>query len=277
MRKLKQGTEHVAGCAGGGRAVPDRSALSTVVVTASSVAGLLIIVFAMTGCGRGVRAHANIATATAAPVEPWYVDADGNGFPDSVELHSFEDRENFRRWFTAIAERQFYQVSNTWNPEQRDCAGLVRFSMREALKRHDHAWFQRMGPQYQQVARDVKAYTLESGRLGEKLFRTDYGAFKTSDLENGKFSDYADGRTLKNYNSSFVSRDRGEARPGDLLLFYQPWVQKYPYHVMIFLGQAQIDNDGAADWVVYHTGSSAKDAGTVKKVRMAVLDHHPDK
>src|SRR2546429_5592992 len=38
--------------------------------------------------------------------------------------------------------------------------------------------------------------------------------------------------------------------------FQQPWVQKYPYHVMIFLGRARVDSEGASDWVVYHTGSS---------------------
>jgi uncharacterized protein YfaT (DUF1175 family) len=61
-----------------------------------------------------------------------------------------------------------------------------------------------------------------------------------------------------------------------LLFYYQPWVHRYPYHVMIFLGRAREADDGASDWVVYHTGSSASDQGTVKKVRLAVLDHHPD-
>ena len=34
--------------------------------------------------------------------------------------------------------------------------------------------------------------------------------------------------------------------------------------------------NGAPDWVVYHTGSSPTDQGTVKKVQLSVLDHHPD-
>jgi len=191
-------------------------------------------------------------------------------------LHSFDDRYNFRRWFTWIAELQFYQISEAWNPEQRDCAGLVRFAMREALRQHDRAWFQRIGPLQDRVAPDVRAYNLESGPLGEKLFRTDFGTFKTEDLLGGKFSEYADGRTLKNYNCTFVSRERTEARPGDLLFFYQPWVQHYPYHVMIFIGEARVGGDKGTDWVVYHTGSSPSDKGTVKKARLAVLDHHPD-
>jgi len=71
--------------------------------------------------------------------------------------------------------------------------------------------------------------------------------------------------------------DPRHAQPGDLLFFYQPWVQKFPYHVMIFLGTAKLTGEQAADWVVYHTGSSPTDQGTVKKVELSVLDHHPNK
>lgn len=204
-------------------------------------------------------------------------DADRDGIPDVAELNSFNDRENFRRWFTAIAEMQFYRLSDEWNMEQRDCAGLVRFSWREALRRHDRIWFQRMGREYEPFAPDVGGYTLESSPLGAKLFRTGLGVFRESDLESGLFSEYVDARGLKDFNCTFVSRDHRRAQPGDLLFFFQPWVQKLPYHVMIFLGEARVGAEGASDWVVYHTGASATDAGTVKKVRLGVLDRHPDK
>ena len=46
---------------------------------------------------------------------------------------------------------------------------------------------------------------------------------------------------------------------------------------MIYLGRARADSEGAADWVVYHTGSSPQDAGEVRKVRLAVLERHPDR
>jgi uncharacterized protein YfaT (DUF1175 family) len=45
---------------------------------------------------------------------------------------------------------------------------------------------------------------------------------------------------------------------------------------MIFLGGARIATNGAQDWVVYHTGASPTDEGTVKKVELSVLDQHPD-
>lgn len=204
------------------------------------------------------------------------VDSDNDGIPDFAELRTFEDRENFRRWFTAIAETQFYQLSEQWKREQRDCAGLVRFAMREALRHHDRAWFQRMGPAYEPVAHDVSGFDLDNNQLGEKIFRTDSGAYHDGDQRSSKFSEFADGRTLKNFNVVFVSRDRREAQPGDLMFYYQPWVQKFPYHVMVFLGTPRIAPNGQRDWVVYHTGSTATDDGAVKKVELSVLDQHPD-
>src|SRR5262245_8279748 len=47
------------------------------------------------------------------------IDSDNDGIPDVIELRSFQDRDSFRRWFTAIAEMQFYQLSDQWKAEQR--------------------------------------------------------------------------------------------------------------------------------------------------------------
>jgi uncharacterized protein YfaT (DUF1175 family) len=235
-------------------------------------------------CGRAPQAHTAprsgpataVAAATLSPAARLN-DSDHDGIPDGAELYSFADRENFRRWFTSLAETQFYRVSDEWNASQRDCAGLIRFGWREALKRHDRLWFQRMGPGYEVVAPDVRAYDLANGPLGERLFRTAYGSFKESDLDGTAFSEFADARTLKNYNTVFISRDRRQAQPGDLLFFHQPWVQKFPYHIMLFLGKPRYGTEGGTDWVIYHTGAAPEDGGTVKKVRLAVLDEHPDK
>ena len=228
---------------------------------------------------KAVASSRTIATnqtdTPSSPSSP-LLDSDNDGIPDVAELRTYQDRDSFRRWFTAIAEIQFYQLSDQWNAEQRDCAGLARFAIREALRRHDRIWFQKMGPGYETVASDVGEFNLDNNPLGEKIFRTDFGSFHESDLRNGRFSEFADGRSLKNFNAFFVTRNRREAQPGDLLFFYQPWVQKFPYHVMIFLGPARVAPNGAPDWVVYHTGSSPIDKGTVKKVELSVLDRHPD-
>lgn len=203
-------------------------------------------------------------------------DLDHDGIPDTAELRSFNDRDSFRRWFTWIAEMQFYKLSEEWNSEQRDCAGLVRFAWRESLRTHDRLWYRRMGENYDPVASDVTV-SLTSEPLREKLFRTAPGAYSPNDVAKGKFSEFADAQTLKMFNATFVARDREQARPGDLLFFHQPWVQKYPYHVMIFLGEARLASEDGRDWVVYHTGASPADDGTVKKVRLSVLDQHPNK
>lgn len=242
---------------------------------------------ALSGCGGASEARATAGMRAPVATEKTEngmkgavvvgsIDADADGIPDAAELNTFGDRENFRRWFTGIAEQQFYEASKEWNAEQRDCAGLVRFSWREALRAHDRRWLARMGAPYEAFAPDVRAYTLEHSPLGEKIFRTSFGAFRESDLKDETFSEFADARTLKEFNAAFISRDRGAARDGDLLFFFQPGAHKYPYHVMIFLGAARVETADAADWVVYHTGSSPNDQGTVKKVRLAVLDHHPD-
>ncbi len=223
-----------------------------------------------------VRGQASDNSPANSSLRTELTDSDNDGIPDAIELRTYQDRDSFRRWFTTIAETQFYQLSDQWTAEQRDCAGLARFSIREALRHHDRVWLQKMGPAYQTVAADVGSFDLDHNPMGEKIFRTDFGSFHESDIRNGRFSEFADGRSLKNFNTVFVSRDRREAQPGDLLFFYQPWVQKFPYHVMIFLGPARIAPNGAQDWVVYHTGSSPTDKGTVKKVELSVLDQHPD-
>jgi uncharacterized protein YfaT (DUF1175 family) len=206
-------------------------------------------------------------------------DMDHDGLPDIAELRTFNDRENFRRWFTWLSEMQFYKQSDEWNREQRDCAGLVRFATREALRTHDRSWFQRMGDDGQSPGQSVAAdVSLKLGKepLGEKLFRTAPGNYCSTDVAEGKFSEFADAQTLKFFNARFVSRNRDEAKPGDLLFFYQPYVQKFPYHVMIFLGDAWFANEGERDWVVYHTGATPENGGAVKKVRLAILDQHPN-
>jgi uncharacterized protein YfaT (DUF1175 family) len=240
------------------------------------------------GCGGASEAHApalnerapapnNVARTADAPPVPADADTDNDGLPDRAELRSYNDRENFRRWFSAIAEAQFYEMSAAWNESQRDCAGLVRFAWREALRPHDRLWLKRVGGPIEAVAPDVRAYTLDSSPLGEKLFRTTPGAYRADDLDKARFSEFADAHALKEFNCEFVGRDRARAQTGDLLFFFQPFAQRYPYHVMIFLGPARADAEGAHDWVVYHTGASPTDKGVVKLVRLGVLDEHPDK
>lgn len=247
----------------------------------------------LAGCEQSVPRP---AAPRALPSVVWS-DDDQDGFPDSAELASANDRQNLRRWMAGIAEWQYYQMSPAWNESQRDCAGLVRFALREALRRHDRAWFQAMnrglppGAEYEVLAPDVTGLSLDRHPMGEKLFRTDFGIFQLSDLTDGKFAEFADARSLKNYNTVFIGRDPARALTGDLLFYHQPWVQRYPYHVMIYLGAARREGGGEVDWVVYHTGSNpavatgqgnrqvdqtGDGAGEMKMVRLSMLSRHPD-
>ncbi|HZG51419.1 MAG TPA: DUF1175 family protein, partial [Pyrinomonadaceae bacterium] len=174
------------------------------VSTVSTICLLCALCLLQAACGGASQAHAPAAAAVSpapaenapAPLEAHArphgspdarllgsIDADDDGIPDRAELRSYGDRENFRRWFTALAETQFYETSKQWNAEQRDCAGLVRFSWREALRTHDRPWLRRMGGAYENIAPDVgRAATLERGALGERIFRTRFGAFQENDL-----------------------------------------------------------------------------------------------
>jgi uncharacterized protein len=243
-------------------------------IATKRIINIILFTIFIAGCKQSYELQIAKTERTDKPTSQIISDSDSDGIPDAAELRTYDDRSSFRRWFTALAEMQFYRLSDAWSEKQRDCAGLVRFAWRESLRRHDRLWFQMMGEGYEAVAPDLHAYTLDRSPLGEKLFRIDYGSY----LENDpNFSEFADARTLKNHNTVFVSRDPGRALPGDLLFFHQPWVHKFPYHVMIYLGEARHASEGATDWVVYHTGSSGGGEGEVRKVRLSSLNQHPDK
>ncbi len=48
-----------------------------------------------------------------------------------------------------------------------------------------------------------------------------------------------------------------------------------PFHAMIFLGRSQIE-PGHEQYVVYHTGPSARSAGEIRRLALAQLLNYPD-
>src|SRR5207253_8282578 len=48
------------------------------------------------------RKQAAEIPASTSSVESKLIDSDNDGIPDLAELRTYEDRENFRRWFTAV-------------------------------------------------------------------------------------------------------------------------------------------------------------------------------
>jgi uncharacterized protein len=179
-----------------------------------------------------------------------------------VRLADQDDRDAFRAWFVFLADVQFEQPA----AEVIDCAALVRFAFREALRAHTPEWARRVGlpltPRYPDV-RSGPAPTPEGWPL-----------FRVSPPPDTRYAEFADARTLVSLNARRLGRDTAALRPGDLLYFQQP-DQEQPDHLMVFVGPSLFDA-GASDWVVYHTGpTGVADPGEVRKVRLADLAAHP--
>lgn len=201
-------------------------------------------------------------------------DSFGDGLPDSLRLDSASDRERFRRWFSFLAEMQYYYPPPEAAREVDDCAALIRYSVHEALRRHDGEWRRHFASPVEFPFEDVEKYSYPRTPLGPAIFRTAPGPLRASDLGDQTFREFADAGTLIRYNTHPVGRRGEAAQKGDLLVFYQPH-QKQPYHTMIFLGASELLPDGVTDWVIYHTGESGGKAGVVKKVPRSVLREHP--
>jgi uncharacterized protein YfaT (DUF1175 family) len=203
-------------------------------------------------------------------------DSYADGTPDFLRLHTPQDRQAFRNWFTALADAQ---ANSTKLPaEINDCAALLRFCYREALHAHDEIWLQTHP--IQTPPPSIRQYTYPQTPLGPNLFRVQPGEFVTADLHDGAFAQFADAQTLMRLNTYRISRDIHRARPGDLI-FYRQLDQQSPYdesgyhspfHSMIVCPDLT---------VVYHTGPStplggAKRRGEMRRLLMTDLLHHPD-
>jgi len=200
-------------------------------------------------------------------------DSVGDGTPDFLRLHDPADRAAFRRWFAFLAEAQYYR-SHASRAEIDDCAALLRYAYREALRQHDSAWAKSVALPAAPAADDVRQYQYPYTPLGAGLFRARDGSFLPEDLTDGTFAQFADAKTLWRHNSYFVGRDISRARSGDLLFFRQSG-QHLPFHAMIFLGRSQIDA-GHELLVIYHTGPIAKSPGEIRRPTLAQLLNFPD-
>jgi uncharacterized protein YfaT (DUF1175 family) len=198
-------------------------------------------------------------------------DSFGDGTPDFLRLHDAADKQTFRRWFTFLAESQYYKGKNL-PAEIDDCAALARFAYREALREHDAAWAKAMALPVGGSS-GIRQYQYPYTPLGGALFRVREGRFAASDIEDGAFAEFADVKTLWHYNTHLVSRDLGHALPGDLLLFRHDG--KMPFHAMIFLGRSQTETSHE-EFVVYHTGPTGKLSGEIRRLSTMELLSYPD-
>ena len=88
-----------------------------------------------------------------------------------------------------------------------DCASLLRYAYREALKRHDENWFVTSGMEVAAPPGEMRAWSYPHTPLGTALFRVRPGAFEAADVSDGAFAQFADAKTLVERNAYFVSRD----------------------------------------------------------------------
>ena len=205
--------------------------------------------------------------------QTWH-DSLGTGFPDGARLDRLQDRENFVRWLTFLAESLYYHPSPDALAEVSDCAALIRYAYRNALVAHTAAWRRALGLPYDPGFGDLTKFTYPEWPLRRGLFRTQPGPAAPGDLERGAFAEFADAAALLRFNTFLVSRDTRAARPGDLLFFYQP-TQHQPYHSMLFIGPSHYQPRGA-DWIVYHTGDLNGQRGEIRHLPAGILMQHPE-
>ena len=170
-------------------------------------------------------------------------DADYDGFPDAAELRLDADRHNFRRWFTNIA------LSRHLNPRDdvEDCAGLVIYAYREALKEHNESWRREFGELLDPSIPEITAFHYPKvPYIGTDIFRLAEGPYQKSDREAGKLGNFADVPHLMEHHTVKLTRRLEEGvLPGDLMFFTPRGKQA---HVMIY-----VELKGKP-YVLYHTG-----------------------
>ena len=210
--------------------------------------------------------------APAPPPAAEFTDSFADGTPDFLRLDGPEDRRAFRRWFTFLAEAHYHHSPDRLPAEINDCAALVRFAYREALRRHDGEWASSLQLDSVPAEASVHKYNYPHTPLGAALFRVTPGRFTPADLSSA-FAQFADAGTLYRLNTHFVSRDLREAQPGDLL-FYRQLEQDLPFHVMIYLGPSHFSPD-VGRYLVYHTGPLDGGPGELRRPSLEELNRHP--
>jgi uncharacterized protein len=237
------------------------------------LAGVLVFaaaILVLTQLGRLAPHHTRTYTISTAARSrtPAFTDRFSDGTPDFLRLTDPADQAAFRRWFTLIADEQALRPKAEMPAEITDCASLLRYAYREALKRHDDSWFLSTGIEVDALPGEIRAWHYPDTPLGAQLFRVQPGSFEPADLTNGSFAQFADAKILVERNAFLVSRDVRAVQAGDLL-FYRQFGQSSPWHSMIVAAA------GPQARVVYHTGPNHGRPGELRRVLIAELLDHP--
>jgi uncharacterized protein len=156
-----------------------------------------------------------------------------------------EQSRVLRAWIVRLVDAQIARgPTPRWT--HRDCAGLLRFAVAEALREHDAAWKRASGLDGMPLppAIEIDAPTRQALRHRWRL-------------SDGSTAAYAGAIDIVQGNSRFAGKDWQRAQAGDLLFFDQGAEQ----HLMVWMGRH----------VAYHTGQhSAQDSG-LRAVKMSDL------
>jgi len=237
----------------------------------------VILALLLPGCSRKPeRLRTGISSAELAANDLTSQESDSaqDGTPDFLRLDDEADRQAFRRWFTFLAEVQYFTPPAQRPPEIVDCAALVRYAYREALRADRANWSALSRLALLPAIDPVRKYSYPNTPLGANLFRVKPGPFTRADLKNDAFAQFADAETLERFNTSFVTRDIARALPGDLLFYRQP-TEHMPFHTMIFLGRSQVTRSSES-FIVYDTGPDGTHAGQIRRLALSELLHYPD-
>jgi uncharacterized protein YfaT (DUF1175 family) len=174
------------------------------------------------------------------------------------------DENALRRSVAGIALYQAKKLSPLWEEKQRDCAGLVRFSFREALEPRT--------PERKQHIGIPKALNLPAvSEFSRKAIPGYPEIWETGLTREGKvrFGAYADAETLIGFNFRKKTGDLENARTGDLLVYQKAVEDEQPYHLMIFV------ENRPENLAVYHNGARGDEA-QVRIVQVRELLDSPD-
>ena len=173
------------------------------------------------------------------------------------------DRAAFTGWFTYLAEAQYFAPALP--PEISDCAALLRFAYREALREHDGRWAERS-----------EAYRPCRPSRACASMPILYAPGRTPVSHRDGFAEFADAQTLIRYNAYSLGRDLRAAAPGDLL-FYRQLDASQPFHTMIFLGDLRglshraVSRRAGRDAAALGDGAAPPSRAAVAAPRSAIL------
>jgi len=176
-----------------------------------------------------------------------------------------DDELRARESIVALALQQSRKISRAWDPAQRDCAGLVRFAYREALRQRTVAQRNRLEVPDQLSLPPLSGWGQRISGNGAKIWVAGY-------YPDGKkiLSEFVSAEALIAHNFKHRSWRVDDAQTGDVLVFSRPNRGENVFHLML------VANEGARSGsVVYHNGEKGKN-GQVRVVAMRELFESAD-